>query len=276
MGAAVVAGGLLVLVLLTGLGYGVAWFATGLEGAALDEALLGSWWGLLLSNLALAAGIPLARLAVRAGHGREPGLVSSVAGRWRWRWALRVLPPVLAVAVAAALAMAVAEVLAGRPAFGEGTAPAAGQAVALLAVVLLTTPLQAAGEEWFFRGWLSQALGSWCARPVVGAVLAAVVSAALFSAAHGAQDAWLFTDRLVFALVASWLVHRTGGLEAAVVLHAVTNVVVVVPAVLTGALAQAVAQTGAPPVLVVLDVAGMLAAAAAVDALARRPGRAAS
>ncbi|MCI2238725.1 CPBP family intramembrane metalloprotease [Paenibacillus sp. TRM 82003] len=274
VGAAVVAGGLLVLVLLTGVGYGVAWLVTDLDGAALDEALFSTWWGLLLSNLVLAAGVPLAWLAVRAGHGRSAGLVSSVAGRWRWRWALRVLPPVLAVAVVAALAMAVAEVLAGRPAFGDGTAPAAGRAVALLAVVLLTTPLQAAGEEYFFRGWLSQALGSWCARPVVGAVLAAVVSAVLFGAAHGPQDPWLFTDRLVFALVASWLVHRTGGLEAAVVLHAVNNVVVMVPAVLTGALAQAIAETGAPPLLVVLDVAGMLAAAAAVDARARRRERA--
>ena len=270
MGAAVLAGGLLPVVVLIGAGYAVAGAGAGLSGTALDDALLSTWWGVLLTNLTLAAGIPLAWLAVRAGHGRGPGVVSSVAGRWRWRWALRVLPPVLAVAVVVSLAMAAAEALAGRPAFGEGTAPGARQAVALLAVVLLTTPLQAAGEEFLFRGWLSQALGSWWARPAVGAVLAAVVSAALFALAHGAQDPWLFADRLVFGLVASWLVWRTGGLEAAVVLHALTNVVVMVPGILSGALAASAEVTSAPPLLVLLDCAGLLAAAAVVHRIAPR------
>ncbi|WP_432574939.1 CPBP family intramembrane glutamic endopeptidase [Kineococcus sp. SYSU DK005] len=220
----------------------------------------------------LAAGVPLAWLALVAGYGRGPGALASTAGRWRWGWALRALPPVLAVAVLGALAMAAAEALAGRAPFGEGSAPAARQAVALLAVVVLTTPLQAAGEEFLFRGWLAQALGSWCARPLVGAVLAAVVSAALFSAAHGAQDPWLFADRFAFGLVASWLVHRTGGLEAAVVLHAVGNVVLMVPAVLTGALARSLEAGSAPPLLVVLDVAALLAVAVLVDRKARAGG----
>nr|WP_276612465.1 CPBP family intramembrane glutamic endopeptidase [Kineococcus vitellinus] len=135
-------------------------------------------------------------------------------------------------------------------------------------VVLLTTPLQAAGEEYVFRGWLSQALGSWFSRPAVGAVVAAVVSAALFGLAHGGQDAWLLTDRVVFGLVASWLVWRTGGLEAAVAVHAVNNVVVLVPAVLTGTLVEASLATSAPPWTVLSGIAALLLVAAVVHCTA--------
>ncbi len=273
VGAAAVTGGLVAVVLALGITFGVAQALTGRSGTALDEAVSSTWWGLLAMNLALAAGVPLAWLGVRAGHRRGPGAVSSVEGRWRWRWALRVVPVVLAVLVAANLAVVAVEVLAGRAPFGPGTAPGARQAVALVVVVVLTTPLQAAGEEFFFRGWLSQAVGSWSARPAVGAVLAALASAALFSAAHGAEDALLFADRVVFGLVASWLVWRTGGLEAAVVLHAVNNVVLMVPAALAGALTVTPEVAPVPPLLVAVDVTCLLVAAAAVTALTRRAER---
>ncbi len=35
-------------------------------------------------------------------------------------------------------------------------------------MILLTTPLQAAAEEIWFRGYLSQAVSSWVARPAAG------------------------------------------------------------------------------------------------------------
>ena len=106
----------------------------------------------------------------------------------------------------------------------------------LLVVILLTTPLQAAAEEVGFRGYLSQAVASWVARPVVGALLAGAVSAVLFALAHGLQDPWLFTDRLAFGLVASWLAWRTGGLEAPIALHIANNVVGLVYSAAIGSL----------------------------------------
>ena len=54
----------------------------------------------------------------------------------------------------------------------------------LLVVVLLTTPLQSAAEEYLFRGYLSQASPAGCGPPRAGAIVAGVVTAALFSAAH--------------------------------------------------------------------------------------------
>ena len=56
--------------------------------------------------------------------------------------------------------------------FGDIDRPSAGTLVGLLVVILLTTPLQSAAEEVGFRGYLSQAVASWFARPVTGALVA--------------------------------------------------------------------------------------------------------
>jgi len=86
-------------------------------------------------------------------------------------------------------------------------------------VIVLLTPLQAAGEEYAFRGYLTQAFGG-LFRSRVAAVL---VPAVLFALAHGAQDAPVFVDRLAFGLVAGVLVIATGGLEAGIAMHVLNN-----------------------------------------------------
>jgi membrane protease YdiL (CAAX protease family) len=113
----------------------------------------------------------------------------------------------------------------------------------LLVVVLLTTPLQSAAEEYVFRGYLSQVIAGWVRAPQAGALIAAVLTAALFSAAHGPSDVLTFLDRFAFGLAASAVVWLTGGLEAAIVLHAVNNVLVFV---LAGALGEGVATEALP------------------------------
>jgi hypothetical protein len=146
------------------------------------------------------------------------------------------------------------------------------QAGVYVLVVLTTTPLQAAGEEYLFRGWLSQAVGSWFAGALIGAVVAAVVSATLFAFAHGQQNPWLFTDRFLFALVASWLVWRTGGLEASIALHGAFNLLAFAAALLTGQLSATVNATQASGLMVGIDLVIMTVSALALDRLARRYG----
>ena len=85
---------------------------------------------------------------------------------------------------------------------------------------MLTSPIQAAAEEIFFRGYLMQALGSLVARPWFGVVVSSVVFALL----HGTQNLPLFVDRLAFGLLAAILVWKTGGLEASIAAHVVNNV----------------------------------------------------
>ncbi len=95
-----------------------------------------------------------------------------------------------------------------------------------LLVVLLLTPLQAAGEEFVFRGYLAQACGGLTARfsSAVSGTVAVVVPAVLFALAHGlGQDAPIFFDRLAFGVVAGVLVLLTGGLEAGIAMHVLNN-----------------------------------------------------
>jgi membrane protease YdiL (CAAX protease family) len=128
--------------------------------------------------------------------------------------------------------------------FGAGTVTGpVPQLGWLLIVVFLTTPLQSAAEEYLFRGYLSQMVAGWFRSHRVGAITAAVVTSAAFSLAHAPEDVWTFLDRFVFALAASATVWLTGGLEAAIVLHAVNNVLVFS---LAGVLGEGVATADVP------------------------------
>ena len=260
LGLLVVLVGIGAILLGTGALLGVA-VAFGVVDLATVRMTADQWWVLLLTNVGLAALIPVSIAAVWLGHGWRPGWLYSVVGRIRWGWMLAVAAVSTAVTVAGSVLV---WALAGWPS-GSGT-----DVVVLLLVVALTTPLQAAGEELLFRGWLSQAVGSLIRGALTGAVVSALVSAVLFALAHGAQDVWLFLDRLAFGFLASYLVWRTGGLEAAIAVHAVNNVVVFVPTILTGGLREALLVTEAPPALVAADVLVMVVLAVVITVLARR------
>lgn len=186
---------------------------------------------LLVTNLSLIVAVPVVWLAWVVAHGMSIGWSSSVLARLRWRlvgpFTLRALGTIGAgIAVSVLLSFALS---------GGGDVGVADDAGWLLLVVFLTTPLQSAAEEYLFRGYLSQSIAGWIRSPRAGAITAAVLTAALFSAAHGPTDLATFLDRFVFGLAASAVVRLTGGLEAAIVLHAVNNVVVFTLSALLGA-----------------------------------------
>ncbi len=176
--------------------------------------------GLAYLNLSLAAAIPLSWFVVKVVHGLRPAWLSSVVPRLRWRY----LFACLAVAMVALIAtLFVAALL---PAQGEGTEMSGGlndftsTTRDFLIVLVLLTPLQAAGEEYAFRGYLMQAFGGLFRTPWV----AVVASAFIFGLAHGiGQSAPIFFDRFAFGLVAGALVVITGGLEAGIAMHVLNN-----------------------------------------------------
>jgi hypothetical protein len=180
---------------------------------------------LLLTNISLIVAIPMIWLCWLVPHGLRIGWSSSVLGRLRWRLLVPLTWRALAsLGVAVALTVLIG-VLAGA---GGLTGPASSYGWLVL-VVLLTTPLQAAAEEYVFRGYLSQAIAGWIGRPRAGALVAAVVTATLFSLAHappGGVFSQAFLYRFAIGLAFSAVVWLTGGLEAAIALHAVNNVVV--------------------------------------------------
>jgi membrane protease YdiL (CAAX protease family) len=194
---------------------------------------------LLVTNLVLIVAVPCIWLAWAAAHGMKIGWSSSVLGRLRWRLFL----PFTLMALATLGVGIVLSVVLGFSLGDEVVTGPVHDFGWMLAVVLLTTPLQSAAEEFIFRGYLSQAIAAWVRHPRAGAVVAGVLSALIFAAAHGAQDPLTFLDRFAFGLAASTLVWLTGGLEAGIVLHAVNNVLVFL---LAGALGDGVATEQLP------------------------------
>jgi membrane protease YdiL (CAAX protease family) len=170
-------------------------------------------------NLSLAAAIPVVLLLTRVLHGIRPGWASSVIGRLRWRW-MAVTFGLAFVALLATVVVGSFVPAAGDPADSSGGANQWTDTTRdFVIVIVLLTPLQAAGEEFAFRGYLTQAFGG-LFRSRVAAVL---VPAVLFALAHGAQDAPVFVDRLAFGIVAGILVIATGGLEAGIAMHVLNN-----------------------------------------------------
>lgn len=97
--------------------------------------------------------------------------------------------------------------------------------VAIFALTLLLAPLQSAGEEYGFRGLAFRVAASWGRGPRTALTLGVVVSSLLFTSAHLALDPWLNLYYFTMGVALSLITWRTGGLEIAVVIHAVNNTV---------------------------------------------------
>ncbi|WP_193612314.1 CPBP family intramembrane glutamic endopeptidase [Nocardioides lijunqiniae] len=197
---------------------------------------------LAVINLGWAVTIPAVWLVAWLVHRMSPGWLASVVGRIRWGW--------LAVCFALAMLALVATVVVGTvvPAPAVETSGELNdftrQTRDFLLVILLLTPLQAAGEEYAFRGYLTQALGGVFRDPRLAMAVAVVVPALLFALAHGVQDPPIFVDRLAFGLVAGALVILTGGLEAGIAMHVLNNWLAFGVALAYGDMTSALNPTG--------------------------------
>jgi uncharacterized protein len=198
---------------------------------------------LLATNLGLAALIPCSMGIVWMLYGVRPRWVSSHKPglRWRWLWFCVLM---------SATVWSVLFVLATISAAIDRSSPIDGKVFGFLAVVLLTTPLQAAGEEYLFRGLILQSLGA----TRMPAWLCIVLSALLFATAHGQFEPPLFADRFVLGVALAWVAIRTGGLEASIAIHAVKNLSVLIPASLLDEIDNALEPTGVNWVPLIVDV----------------------
>jgi uncharacterized protein len=181
---------------------------------------------LLGSVILMAPAVLLAMLITGMRPWRH---VLSVEFRLRRRWLLWCLWPAVAVfvgtqalftafdAVGALVAGDVAVTTSATTASGWVGWPVYGVSVV---VILLLVPLQAATEEFVFRGLLLQTMGGWV-RP---AWVAAIPSIVLFTMGHG-YGWWGQASIIVFAITTVVLAVRTGGLEAGIALHVVNNLI---------------------------------------------------
>ena len=176
-------------------------------------------------NVSLAAAIPLCMIVTRVLHGLTPGWLASVRPRIRWTWLLVTFGLAFVALVATVLVSILLPATADSGDVGGDLNSWTSTTRDFLLVIVLLTPLQAAGEEYVFRGYLAQSFGGLLAPlgPWASRAAAVLVPAVLFALAHGAQDAPVFVDRLAFGLVAGVLVITTGGLEAGIAMHVLNN-----------------------------------------------------
>lgn len=181
--------------------------------------------GLAYLNISLGAAIPAVWFLTWGVHGLKPGWTTSVRPRMRWRYFAACLGLSI-VALGASLLVSVM-VPAGTESMEVGGKLNDFTATTrdFLLVVLLLTPFQAAGEEYAFRGYLTQAFGGMFAKNLrVSQAMAVCLPALLFGLAHGtAQGLPVFFDRFAFGVVAGILVILTGGLEAGIAMHVLNN-----------------------------------------------------
>lgn len=218
-------------------------------------------WLMVALVLPLILMIPALLLASRLVEGRGVGLLSSATGRLRMKWLGRSLLLALVVFIVYFAVLLGWSAVAGEAIVADFTHPGIWVMVLL---VLLLIPFQAAAEEYVFRGYLMQLLGSWLRHPA----FAIVLPVPLFIVVHG-YDVWGSASVGMFAVVAAWLTWRTGGLEAAISLHIVNNMLIFL--IGSVALVDANATSGTPLDLIASTIA-MAVYAVLADRCARRLG----
>lgn len=203
-----------------------------LDAASLKDVTPAS---MLYLNLTLASLTLIAMGIVRFLHRLRPRWLSSVMPGMRWRFFFACFGLAIVALVASVVMGALLPTDPNN--LGGGANKITGQLIAVGVVILLTTPLQALGEEYAFRGYLMQAFGS-----LTRSRFAAVgITSLLFALAHGTQNFPLFFDRFAFGVMAGLTVVVVGGLEAGIALHILNNLVAFAFAIFFGDLQGALA-----------------------------------
>jgi membrane protease YdiL (CAAX protease family) len=217
----------------------------------------------------IAVGLPLVLLAARLVQRRPAGTVSSVLGRLRWGWLAWCLPLAFAAVVVFFLASFVLAPFFPATTGDPGAWVGGGPFLRAMLVLILIVPFQAAAEEYAFRGWLLQGVGSLAF--LRGRLWPAiVVQAVLFAAVHGWGTVWGFVDLVIWACFMGWVTVRTGGLEAAIALHLANNLMSMAWSVAFGTLDLEVTAADMSVLMLAIDIPVVLGYTLAVTWLARR------
>ena len=206
----------------------LGWLVDGRPGTLAEYATRSSAFetvaGLVAANLAIGAAILVVAGLLRLLHRRRATWMWSVSPGVRWRFLLACF--LVGVVVLVGLQFIISGVPVVTP---------QNDIAAFVVAILVTSPIQAAAEEVFFRGYVMQALGLVWRREW----FAVVGSALLFALFHGTQNLPLFFHRFCFGLIMGALVWRTGGLEASIGAHIANNLGAFLWAALTSSVAQA-------------------------------------
>ena len=223
----------------------------------------------LINNIAIALDIGVCTLLAWLFFRQGFGWLVSVVGRFRWKWMVIALG---IFAAGYAVEMIVEILLYGAAEYGIADLEIKPYTWFMAVSVLVTTPLQCAGEEFQSRAFLPKLITAIVPFRVPGLVLSALVPSAVFMYLHDAQDPWLNLNYFCAALMMWWLAYRTGGIEASIALHFVNNIFSewMLPFTDFSDMFDRSEGTGSPVVLIYLGV--QLILVLIVDWVARRKG----
>ena len=206
----------------------MAWdpgYATGILDGSVELLDTQRPVSLLVNLTSIIVMIPSVILAMLVMGFRPTSRVWSVALRIRWG----LLGRVTGIAVLSVIAMNLAgiafEFLLDPTLFSAPPVDSAAEfdssaALLSLLLVLILVPFQATAEEVVFRGLFMQVLGSWLKNPWFAILIPSVG----FALAH-IYNVWGLLAVGLMGAVAAWLTWRTGGLEAAIAIHVINNLV---------------------------------------------------
>ena len=163
---------------------------------------------ILISDLILATFIPSLYIASKIINYRPFSSYSSSRGGWNFKLYFKALIiPLILYIIYEGISSTISGV--------KGTSQVS---ILFLIVICVSVPLQSIAEEYMFRGFLLQTLGSWFKIPL----LAIVIQAIIFALFHGYNSFGLL-EVLVMGLIYGFFAWKTNGIEVSSALHTANN-----------------------------------------------------
>ena len=163
---------------------------------------------IIFSDLLLAAFIPSLYIASKIINYRPFSSYSSSRGGWNFKLYFKALIiPITLYIIYEGISAAISGV--------KGTFQVS---IPFLIAICIAVPLQSIAEEYMFRGFLLQTLGSWFKIPL----LAIAIQAITFALFHGYNSFGLL-EVLVMGLLCGFLVWKTNGIEVCSAIHTANN-----------------------------------------------------
>lgn len=170
--------------------------------------LFNSAIGLLFVDSFIITIIPSLYIASKIVKDRPFSSYSSSRGGWNFRLYLKalIIPLILYVSYAS-----IESVITGSKGTYQLSIP-------FLIVLFICFPLQSIAEEYAFRGFIMQTLGSWFNIPVLALILQAVI----FALGHDYNSIGL-VEMVVAGIILGFFAWKTNGIEVSSAMHTASN-----------------------------------------------------
>ncbi len=187
--------------LLFGAGFSKSLLNGGIEG-------LNSATSIIFTDLILFMFVPSLYIASKIVNYRPFSSYSSSRGGWNFRLYLKalIIPLILYVSYAS-----IESVITGSKGTYQLSIP-------FLIVLFICFPLQSIAEEYAFRGFIMQTLGSWFNIPVLALILQAVI----FALGHDYNSIGL-VEMVVAGIILGFFAWKTNGIEVSSAMHTASN-----------------------------------------------------